>query len=97
MAYNESDPSVRKRFSVAHEIGHLLLGHPGQNSSFDLESKDLFEVEANLFAAELLIPYDWIKKDLSGFNTNIKDLSLRYWVSEAAMGWRLFKSDALLA
>lgn len=97
MAYNGSDSTVRKRFSVAHEIGHLLLGHPGQDNLFNLESKNPFEIEANLFAAELLIPFDWIKNDLKDLNVNIKDLAFKYWVSEEAMGWRIFKSDALLA
>jgi len=96
LAYNNSDPTVRKRFSVAHEIGHLLLGHAGQRDIFNLESRDPCEVEANIFAAELLIPYDWIKKDLASPQANIKNLASKYWVSEVAMGWRIYKSDALL-
>ena len=96
LAYNDSDPTVRKRFSVAHEIGHLLLGHPGQGGTFNLESKDPREVEANFFAAELLIPFDWIKTDLKEPEANVKTLASKYWVSELAMGWRIFNSDALL-
>jgi len=42
-------PADRVRFSVAHEIGHLLLHQPGQTGPE-------IEAEADRFAAELLTP-----------------------------------------
>lgn len=53
-------PSVRKRFTTAHEIGHYAL--PWQNESFHLEDQGtlapttriIFEREANAFAGELM-------------------------------------------
>ncbi len=60
------DPSAytskRWRFTVAHEIGHLLL-HKSSSISMQCSAQDLVnygasghEVEANEFAAELLMP-----------------------------------------
>jgi Zn-dependent peptidase ImmA (M78 family) len=52
----------RKRFTAAHELGHIIL-HPGENKtdyriSFDNFSKnDPKETEADHFAAEILMPY----------------------------------------
>lgn len=48
-----------RRIVAAHELGHALQ-HPKINCSFirnyTLYSKDVFEIEANKFAAELLLP-----------------------------------------
>jgi hypothetical protein len=56
-------PSVgRERFTIAHEIGHFVL-HPAPNlqkddgpPQFAMWHSDSEEVEANIFAAELLMP-----------------------------------------
>lgn len=95
VVYNSTHPSVRNRFSIAHEIGHLLLKHSFKNDIFCLKSRDPREVEANMFAAELLMPFEWIKKDLKN-GLKVADIAYKYWVSEEAVGWRLFQSDALL-
>lgn len=97
LIYNDNDPAVRKRFSVAHEIGHLILQHTIYNDSFNLYSKDIKEIEANMFASELLIPYDWVKTDLKKWDSTIPKLAQKYWVSEEAMGWRISNSDSLLS
>jgi Zn-dependent peptidase ImmA (M78 family) len=96
IVYNDSHPAVRQRFSIAHEIGHLVLGHKVLTEIFNLNSKDAREIEANTFAAELLMPFDWLKQDLVSKQYNIKILAEKYWVSEEAMGWRIFNSDGLL-
>lgn len=52
----------RKRFTIAHELGHFILGHNRKEVAHDNEaSMDFYksgsqETEANLFASELLIP-----------------------------------------
>lgn len=96
LIYNDIDPTVRKRFSVAHEIGHLILQHTIYNDTFNLDTKDIKEIEANMFAAELLIPYDWIKDDLKKWNSTIPRLAQKYWVSQEAMGWRIANSNSLV-
>ncbi len=57
--YNMDLTDNMKRFVCAHELGHALL-HPRSNTPFMREntlfSIDKIEVEANIFAVELLIP-----------------------------------------
>lgn len=63
----DSEPSVRKKFTIAHEIGHFLL-HEGAKNRLekvnydDDESED--ETEANYFAASLLMPEKMVKDAL---------------------------------
>ncbi|MCA6503819.1 MAG: ImmA/IrrE family metallo-endopeptidase [Pseudanabaena sp. M135S2SP2A07QC] len=104
---NAKHPDTRKRFTVAHELGHFML-HEHENLHIDKRfmiqlrdeksSKGEFEdeKEANLFAAELLMPVDFIKSDLaekSEFDLEdeefIKELAGRYGVSNQAMTFRL--------
>lgn len=59
--FDSSLPSGRQRFTVAHEIGHLLLGHvgPGMATVENREptgSERAEERQANQFAARLLAP-----------------------------------------
>lgn len=55
VAHNQS--TAQQRFVIAHELGHLLL-HPLDVVYRDTESNnsDLQEIQANKFAADLLIP-----------------------------------------
>ncbi len=94
--YNDRHPTVRKRFSIAHEVGHLVLGHSVKSDIFSYSSRDPVEVEANIFAAELLMPFKWLKEDLKGYGVKIDELAYKYWVSKEAMGWRISNSDSLL-
>jgi Zn-dependent peptidase ImmA (M78 family) len=65
-----SDCSARMRFSFAHELGHFFLdwhrhalehGIPAHGSSADFQSSLAIEHEADLFAANLLLPKDKLK------------------------------------
>ena len=52
------DAATRRRFTLAHELGHHCLGH-GSRADTDetlLNDKDRREVDANQFAAEFLAP-----------------------------------------
>lgn len=51
---NAKSPLARKRFTLAHEIGHLLFGKPGLRSSCG-DDPDL-ERACDSIAAELLMP-----------------------------------------
>ena len=50
----------RRRFTLAHELGHCILGHPLDNIQFRTnefyDSKYALEAEANVFARDLLMP-----------------------------------------
>lgn len=88
IGYNESKHVHRKRFTVAHELGHMLLGHTSENFDIDFESKKPEEIEANQFAAEILMPCEMLKVDLQKIK-NPKELAKLYFVSEEAMWWKL--------
>ena len=56
--YDDTMPKGRIRFTVAHEFGHIFLGHElvGRHRRiFDL-NKPRNEVEADIFASRLLAP-----------------------------------------
>ena len=56
-SYEKENPQVKQNFTKCHELGHFLLQHTG---SFFTELKDesdsIFESEANLFSAFVLMP-----------------------------------------
>ncbi len=52
-------PYSRVRFTIAHELGHILLGHVGKHELVNREPSDAdnpIEQEANVFASRLLAP-----------------------------------------
>lgn len=59
IVYNDSEPIQRCRFTIAHEIGHIVLGHKLKDGhytrTFDL-TKPAVEQEADVFASRLLAP-----------------------------------------
>jgi len=91
ISYNLTQHQHRQRFTVAHEFGHLALGHTSANNSdYNLDTKDPYEIEANNFAAELLIPLEMIKKDYVSVHDPVK-LARMYLVSQEAMWTRLME------
>jgi Zn-dependent peptidase ImmA (M78 family) len=108
----------RQRFTIAHELGHLLL-HEGKplivdhsirlNLRDDLSSMatDAEEIEANSFAAALLMPRPLILKHLRDNLTKIAhgdqlsrenliaQLAREFDVSAEAMGYRLINLGIL--
>jgi len=102
---NSSHNIQRQRFTIAHEIGHLLL-HTDENLHVDKnfpiglrnelsgQAVNENEIEANQFAAALLMPRDLIAKDVKPLIGEdvlfaIRKLSKKYKVSEQAMSIRL--------
>ena len=67
---SETRYGPRKRFSIAHEIGHYLLGHNklhcDNDGTLDCYRKGHQEAEANEFASELLMPTPVFCKALEG-------------------------------
>jgi IrrE N-terminal-like domain len=78
---NSMNPSTRQRFTMAHELGHLLIPwHTGtiidEVDSIESVSADGYltmEDEANAFAAELLMPSQWIS-ELIRFERNLAEV-----------------------
>lgn len=99
----ESDPPYRKRFSIAHELGHHFLHLVSDGEIVD-KSIDLFrdsapagetideerrkEIEANQFAAALLMPAELVREKWSS-TESMGEMAKLFNVSEAAMGFRL--------
>lgn len=71
------DPPTRKLFSVAHELGHIFLGHKNYEVLFRITNEgkkySTNEQEANSFAAHLLMPEFMVKEYLEKYNWNKGD------------------------
>lgn len=91
--YNTDERPDRQRFTQAHELGHVVLGHvvdgnkPKRDASFAPRG-DLDEVAANYFAASLLMP-EQLVREMAEYITNVEMLASRFRVSPSAMGNRL--------
>jgi len=93
----------RERFTIAHELGHFLLHSDESISSsnfFICRTKDIHsassnqkkrgkEVEANRFAAELLMPERLVEQLAHRWKANIPKMANLFDVSAEAMGIRL--------
>ena len=103
---NRNQALVRRRFTVAHELGHLLLHETGDvhvdrgfriflRDSHSREGVVQDEMEANRFAAELLMPIEFLGEDLKTREFDFADdkqlraLAKRYGVSTQALAIRL--------
>ena len=59
---NQFEPEFRQRFTIAHEIGHIILGHKGKSyrtadmTKYKSTIDRMNEVAANNFAADLIMP-----------------------------------------
>ena len=64
IAYNDTKPITQIKYSLAHEIGHIALGHPQtystilnfDNNTLVLRNNTAAEDEANVFATNFLSP-----------------------------------------
>lgn len=63
-------PGDRQRFTVAHELGHLVLHHSNRRPSSPEEAKRL-EKQAHRFAAAFLVPGDSLMHDLNGLGERV--------------------------
>lgn len=68
---NADKPKRRKRFSMAHELGHILIpGHVGMEVCFMeaayYDSSSGEEREAHSFASEVLMPTRWLADIVAG-------------------------------
>lgn len=101
---NSTQSRVRQRFTIAHELGHFLL-HEGiihhvdhgyrVNFRSDLSSSatNVEEIEANFFAASLLMPKHFLQA-LNGVealddDVKVAELARTFDVSRHAMSLRL--------
>lgn len=93
---DRSEPSVRQRFTAAHELGHFVLHRHqignGLQDNYLLRAAGMSnsqEHEANRFAADLLMPRDLISAAIDKGTTDVSGLARLFKVSEIAMSIRL--------
>lgn len=106
----KQDARVRRRFTIAHEIGHFYLAHKFSGdqrvhvdrghvirfrSPKSSTGEDLMEVEANQFAASLLMPAHLLREEVEACGgAPVSDIAVtrlaeKFDVSEQAMTIRL--------
>ena len=81
----------RDVYTIAHEIGHIVLGHKLDDAGMIFRSGELTpeERQANVFAAELLMPKEQFRKVCSDCGNNVYEVAFRFGVSPAAAGVRM--------
>lgn len=108
MLVDQNDPPYQKRFTIAHQLGHhfLHLVQDGEfvDKEADLFRREMAgehgehgsprekEIQANAFAASLLMPADEIRKFWKG-SRSIEELARIFNVSIEAMGYRVASLD----
>lgn len=88
---NKSEPVQRQRFTLAHEIAHAVL-HANEDLidyrvNFDAP-KDKKEIEANSFAANLLMPEAAFREVYQSRNGSLPRIAKYFGVSEVAAKYR---------
>lgn len=111
---NSTHPSVRQRFTIAHEIGHFCLHRDWTDVFIDSEFEPRYrdkkssrgqnpeEIQANKFAAALLMPESFLNAYFDeegidiGDDDQVEELAENFEVSVAAMTYRLAKLEFLV-
>jgi hypothetical protein len=91
---NRNDSPERRRFTICHEIAHSVLNLPSEHSStseLDYSRRPWNEILCDVFAAELLLPYDHFKPMADtcrvGF-ADLDDLASKFQASVTSTGSR---------
>ena len=90
---NDNDPETRQKFTLAHELGHFFL-HMKDDADGVIISfrgdKNPIEREADIFAAELLMPKHLIEQEHRDIPfPTASYLASQFGVSKEAMRYRL--------
>ncbi len=92
---NNKDPIYRQRFTIAHELGHVVNGHQYVEDEYEKGMSRIYtkhfqqEREADMFAGEILMPKDFLISDLNTHGLNEELLRDKYVVSSTALWLRL--------
>lgn len=77
---NKNFSNDRKRFTLAHELGHLIM----HNFPIPEDSLRDKENEANRFGSEFLMPEEYIKKSLNNLRLSHLAELKRFWLTSMA-------------
>jgi len=91
------EPAARRRFTLAHEVGHWVCQvREGHDAPVYCRAADIapgadrtLEREANVFAAELLMPEPVVREEFVR-SASLGELTARFGVSAEALNWRLY-------
>ena len=109
---NDTHHINRKRFTIAHELGHLILHAKDSDEDLFMDKEQVYnrnissatgmhpqEIEANQFAATLLMPEDLLRaalveegnflEDYEGVNDSLGVLAKKFSVSQQALSNRV--------
>ena len=92
---NELEKLERQRFSLCHEVGHIVLelgSDHREMPAWSYAKRDENEIACDIFAAELLMPFDAFKRDVDKEEPSfelVERLRGEYVVSFAACASRL--------
>ena len=82
---NKYDSLKRQKFTIAHELGHLVLENTDNvDCRENMYSKDKSELNANEFAGSLLMPKEWMKEVIDIIDDNY-ELANIFQVSKQAI------------
>jgi hypothetical protein len=85
---NTRDTKSGQIFSLAHELGHVVLGEPGVSGE-TMDGAPTIERWCNRFAAEFLIPAKYLQQEWDDSGSEVvKRLSHKLGVSPEAVVWR---------
>ena len=96
---NGNHRAERQRFTVLHELGHIVLGLPSQHGGSTLKTETLLgyrgrpeeEMLCDVFAAECLLPYEWFGREVADSDISmeaVKSFAQAYEASLTATGSR---------
>lgn len=77
---NKTFCNDRKRFTIAHELGHLLM-HSVNNPAIPSHREKKLENEANKFASEFLMPAETILNSLFDLRLSYLAELKKYWLT----------------
>lgn len=92
IALKADEPLMRQRFTLAHELKHVLDNpyidglYPGADGK---PSAERAESICDFFAGCLLMPRPWLKAAWTGGHQDLRDLAGHFGVSQPAMSVRL--------
>lgn len=105
---NADHHTIRQRFTLAHELGHLHMGHQARvelTSDLFGSTNNAEEVEANYFAAEFLAPRAivraWLEErelvDAAAEASTIAQLALEFGIALPSACYRLERAGVISA
>lgn len=96
---NGNHLEVRRRFTILHEIAHIILDLPSKHHGTGISHSDFVgyhgrpreEIMCDAFAVECLMPFDSFKKNIDDIGANVsfdvvKELAERYKASITSTG-----------